>query len=244
MKRAIKHPVSMFISKSALIIATAMLAAGTLSAQQSQDQDHPKHKKHEKHQHAPKTAATFIKEAAEGNLAEVQMGQLAQQKSQNAEIKELAQALVTHHSQANQQLQTVAQQQGAKLPTKPASHHERALKRLERLSGSQFDQEFATEQIRDHLKDIQKYEQSSKHLQDAALNQYIQQTLPVLRQHLQMAQQAARTVGVPQERISSLEKQYPEAAGGTSSQPQPGEAGQSGSQTTPPESQESQPYNR
>lgn len=241
MKRAIKHAVNTYISKSALIIATTMLAAGTLSAQQSPSQEQPAR---EKHQHAPKSAAAFIKEAAEGNLAEVQMGQLAQQKSQNAEIKQLAQALVTDHAKANEQLQTVAQQQGVKFPTTPGRHHEHAQKHLEKLSGSQFDQEFATEQIRDHLKDIQKYEQSSKHIQDAALNQYIQQTLPQLRQHLQLAQQAAKAVGVPQDRISAIEKQYPEAAGGTSSQTQPGATGHGGSQMTPPGSQDLQPYNR
>lgn len=241
MKRAIKHTVSKSVSKSALILGVAMLTAGALSAQQSPSQEQPAR---EKHQHAPRRAASFIKEAAEGNLAEVQMGQLAQQKSQNAEIKQLAQALVTDHTKANEQLQTVAQQQGVKFPTTPDRHHEHAQKRLEQLSGSQFDQEFATEQIRDHLKDIHKYEQSSKHIEDAALNQYIQQTLPQLRQHLQLAQQAAKAVGVSQERISALEKQYPEAAGGTSSQTQPGSAGHGGSQMTPPGSQESQPYNR
>src|SRR5215204_4816759 len=44
-----------------------------------------------------KTSQKFIKEAIEGNLAEVQIGQLAQQKGQSDGVKSFGQLLATDH---------------------------------------------------------------------------------------------------------------------------------------------------
>lgn len=74
---------------------------------------------------------------------------------------------------------------------------------LQSLSGSQFDQAFIRHMVQDHVKDIQKYEQASRQLQDTEIKNYVAQTLPTLRQHYAQAQQIARDLGVTIQDTSS-----------------------------------------
>src|SRR5262245_34860747 len=70
--------------------------------------------------------SSFIKEASGGNLAEIATAQLAQQKSQNAEVKSLAQTIQMDHQQAQDKLQTIAQAHGVTLDQKPSWSQRRA----------------------------------------------------------------------------------------------------------------------
>src|SRR5436190_3477285 len=60
---------------------------------------------------------TFLKEAAQGGLSEVQMGRVAAQKGQSQEVRQLGQKLVQDHSKANQELKLLAAQKNVTLPT-------------------------------------------------------------------------------------------------------------------------------
>src|SRR5438270_333894 len=63
--------------------------------------------------------AAFMKEAAQGGEAEVQLGKLAAEKSQNQDIKQLGQHLEQDHAKANQELMQLAQTKGVTLPNEP-----------------------------------------------------------------------------------------------------------------------------
>ena len=45
---------------------------------------------------------SFVSEAMQGNMAEVQLAQLAQQKSQSQDVKQFAQKMANDHTQMNQ----------------------------------------------------------------------------------------------------------------------------------------------
>jgi putative membrane protein len=140
-----------------------------------------------------KMDSKFITMAAQGGLAEVQMGQLAQQKASDPAVKQLGQRLVQDHTKANDQLKSIAQQQGVTLPTEPSAADQQALKKFEGLSGSQFDQQFVAHAIKDHQKDIALFQKESQNGKDDSVKQFAQQTLPTLQEHLQMAQQANKS---------------------------------------------------
>ncbi len=136
---------------------------------------------------ADKRDQTFIKDAIEGNLAEVQMGKLAQDKGQSDGVKSFGQMLATDHADANQKATAVANQIGVTPPTEPNAKQKALYAKMSKLSGAAFDRQFAKEMVQDHKQDIQKYQQAAKKQNDP-VGDYANQTLPTLQKHLQQAQ--------------------------------------------------------
>jgi putative membrane protein len=186
------------VLENSLIIATTVLSCTVLRADhENQDKSAAQGApgQYEKGEKGDKTQR-FIKEAAMGGQMEVQMGQLAEQRAQNPEVKNLGATLVRDHTQANQKLQQLAQQKGITLDQGSEQKHQKHLDALQSKSGAEFDKAFVTHAIKDHKKDIAKFEKCQKEEQDSALKAFIDETLPTLRNHLQLAQTAARTLGI------------------------------------------------
>jgi putative membrane protein len=134
---------------------------------------------------------TFATEAAQGGMAEVQLGQLAVQKASSPQVKEFAQRMVTDHGQANQELMQIAKQQGVVLPTQVDSKHRNDMDTLRGLNGPQFDAAYMRHMLQDHQKDISDFQKQAQSGSDPALKAFAQKQLPILQQHMQMAQAAA-----------------------------------------------------
>jgi putative membrane protein len=132
---------------------------------------------------------TFATKAAEGGQAEVALGQLATQKAASPQVRQFGQRMVTDHSQANQELMAIAKQQNLTLPTKLSQEDMATEKRLQNASGKSFDTAYAQDMVQDHKQDIADFRKVATSGQDPALKGFAQKYLPVLQQHLQMAQQ-------------------------------------------------------
>jgi putative membrane protein len=128
----------------------------------------------------------FLKEAIEGNFAEVQMGQLAQKQASSDGVRSFGQMLEKDHSDANTKAATAANSVGMTPPTEANKKQKADYDRISKLSGAQFDRAFASHMVSDHKKDIKAYEKAAKK-KDAAGN-YATETLPTLRKHLDTAQ--------------------------------------------------------
>jgi putative membrane protein len=159
--------------------------------------------------------SSFVKEASAGNQSEVALAQLAQQKAQNPEIKNLAQLIQQDHQQAQEKLQTIAQTHGITLDQSPSWTQKRAQSKLEKLSGAEFDQQYAKDMLEDHVTDIKKFQKASENIQDGDVKQYAQECLPKLQAHLQHAESAAKSAGVDESTIASINKSLPAGVGGT-----------------------------
>jgi putative membrane protein len=128
----------------------------------------------------------FLKEAIEGNFAEVQMGQLAQKQGGSDAVRAFGQMLEKDHSDASKKAVDVANSLGMTPPTEPSKKQKANYDQISKMSGAQFDKAFATHMVADHKKDIKEYERAAKK-KDAA-GTYATETLPVLRKHLDAAQ--------------------------------------------------------
>jgi putative membrane protein len=129
----------------------------------------------------------FIKKAIEGNLAEVAVGQLAQQNGSNDAVKNFGRQLQTDHSAANQKAMSVASSLGVTPPTEPNNQQKATFQKLSKLSGNAFDREFIKDMLADHKKDVAEYQKEAKQQNDPAAA-YASETLPALQNHLQTVQ--------------------------------------------------------
>ena len=78
----------------------------------------------------------FLHDAVQGNLAEVQMGQLAKEKGQSDAVKSYGQMLVTDHSANNEKAIALAEQNGLSAPTEPSTKQKAGYDKLKRTKRS------------------------------------------------------------------------------------------------------------
>jgi putative membrane protein len=133
-----------------------------------------------------KADQTFLEEAVQGDLAEINMGKLAQQKGQSQDVKNFGQMLEQDHGQHLQKAKQAAEQMGMTPPSEPNAKQKKMYDQLSSLSGPQFDRQFAQGMVTDHKEHIGKYEKQAKSKGPVA--DLAQQTLPTLQKHLQTAE--------------------------------------------------------
>jgi putative membrane protein len=136
---------------------------------------------------------TFLTKAATGGMAEVSLGQLAERNAASPQVKQFGEQMVTDHSKANEQLKGIAKSQNVTLPTNLDSADRATEQRLASMKGSSFDQAYMRDMVEDHQKDVQEFQQEANNGQNEALRMFAQQTLPILQQHLQMAESIAKS---------------------------------------------------
>jgi putative membrane protein len=170
----------------------------------------------------------FVKKAAEGGHSEVALGQLAQEKGSNPDVKSYGQQLVQDHTQANSQLMQIAQQKDLKLD-EDKSKDDREYKRLSKATGSDFDRQFVEHEVKDHEKDIKEFEKAAKDSKDPQVRDFAAQVLPKLREHLAMAQRLQQSI-VPTGRTGA--NSWRSDSGGTSSSDASSNSSSTGSSST------------
>ena len=136
---------------------------------------------------------SFITKAAEGGMAEVELGQLASQKASDPQVKQFAQRMVADHGKANDQLKQIASSKNVQLPTDMPAAARRERDRLSKLSGAQFDREYMSHMTSDHKKDTSLFRSTARSAKDADVKQFASSTLPTIEEHLQMAQSIAKS---------------------------------------------------
>jgi len=127
------------------------------------------------------------------NMAEVEMGKLAQSKSQNAEVKAFAQKMVDDHGKALTEVQTLAQSKGVTLPTELDAKHKAMSDRLGKLTGDSFDKTYVKQGgVGAHKETLTKLQAASKGAKDAEVKAQVDKTIPVVQEHLKHAEQLAQ----------------------------------------------------
>jgi putative membrane protein len=129
----------------------------------------------------------FIMDAAEGNLAEIRVGQLAKQRATNAEVKDFAQMMINDHTKANNELAQIAQRMGVTLPKDVAPYHRAAMAGMSRLSGAEFDRAYIKGQLGDHALTLDLLEMQEKSGKDPELRQFASRAKPMVLKHYEMA---------------------------------------------------------
>jgi putative membrane protein len=138
----------------------------------------------------------FVSEIFESDKAEVALGQLAAQKSQSQDVKQLGQRMADNRMKLDQQLKPLADKMDVKMPSKPGKKEREEIAKLETLSGPAFDQEYLKDVARDNEKDVKDFEAEETAATDPNLLQAAKADAPVLAQHQKAVEKIAQTHNV------------------------------------------------
>jgi putative membrane protein len=135
---------------------------------------------------------SLMDDLAKANLSEIETAKMVQGKTQNDQVKQYAQKMIDDHTQAQQQLQQLAEQKGVKLPTDPDLKHKAEMKAMSALSGDKLDKTYMSQGgLSDHRnahKLLAKIESKAK---DPDLKALGAKLMPIIDQHLAMARDIA-----------------------------------------------------
>ncbi|MFZ0747255.1 MAG: DUF4142 domain-containing protein [Terracidiphilus sp.] len=135
----------------------------------------------------------FVDKALQGGDAEVDLGQLAEQKSQSNDVKQFAQKMVADHTQmADKLFKPVARQLGVTPPKGPSKKDKKIIAKLQDLSGTAFDTEYIQTMVKDHKQDLKDFKEEAESTQNPMVKQAAQEGATVVSQHLQLIEQIAK----------------------------------------------------
>lgn len=131
------------------------------------------------------TDQKFVDKAVASGRAEIELSQLAIQKSPTPRIKEFAQKMVDEHTKSSMDLKTLAQSKGLVIPLEMDSEHTKALKKLQTMEGANFDAYYIDRMIEDHEKNVSLFAAASSDKKlDSQLQTFAERLLPELKEHL------------------------------------------------------------
>jgi len=119
----------------------------------------------------------FMKKAAKGGMMEVAMGNLAEQNGQSDDVKSFGKRMVTDHSKANEELKSIAEKKGVKLPTK------------EPTGKWSSDKTYMDMMVKDHEKDLAEFQEEAKTGSDPDVKKFAEDTAKVVQEHLDLAKE-------------------------------------------------------
>jgi putative membrane protein len=138
--------------------------------------------------------APFAVAAVSANLYEIQLGQQAQQRGQNAAVKAFGDTLVKDHLASHQKAAALAAKLEQYAPTTLAFDQARTLGQLATLTGAAFDRRLLDEVISAHNAAIPVFMASTTSA-NAEVKAYASEALASLRAHLVTAQTLRMQVG-------------------------------------------------
>jgi putative membrane protein len=139
------------------------------------------------------SAPLFVEMAAMSDLFEIQSSQAALKKSKDASVQRFAQTMIEHHTKMSADLKSALQSANvkAKVPTSLSGEKAKMLKTLSSASGEKFDAMYVKAQLQAHEQALQLMQSYAQSGDNPALRQFAQQGIPIIQQHLQLAQQIA-----------------------------------------------------
>lgn len=176
-------------------LALAVLAALALSiapAVRAQSSTAPATTKAEDASKLDRSDCKMLEDLAQGNMAEVDAGKMALEKSQNAEVKKFAQQMVDDHTKALGEVQALATAKNVTLPDGAGAMAKTKATALKALSGSLFDKEYAKRAgVGDHESTVKLLQKMQKDGKDSDLKALAGKMLPTVEHHLEMAKALA-----------------------------------------------------
>jgi len=129
----------------------------------------------------------FLEKAAMAGMAEVELGELAQQKATSIPVRVFGERMVQDHSEANDQLKVIASTKGAQFPAELEEKQKATVQNLQKLSSRDFDREYMKQMVASHEQTVADFKKQAESGNDADLKGFAASSLPKLEGHLKTA---------------------------------------------------------
>ena len=134
----------------------------------------------------------FTKSVLERDAGDLQLCQLAAQKSQSDDVKQLGLNIIENRTSLDVQFKVIAKTLSVAEPKGPSKKDKQLIARLEGLSGPQFDEEFIKALAKIYRQDGKDFQVEAQTAQEPSVLQVAQQDANVLSKKLQEIQQIAQ----------------------------------------------------
>ncbi|MEX2485382.1 MAG: DUF4142 domain-containing protein [Brumimicrobium sp.] len=139
--------------------------------------------------------AQFIVNAAEINLKQIHLGQLAQKNGKADHIKELGKMLEKEHTTSLTDLTALAKRKSISIPSLPTDNSTEAYLELNKKTGKDFDKAYANKMVREHKDAIETFEDASEDCSDDDIRKWAITNLPHMKNHLDRSIQSQKKFG-------------------------------------------------
>lgn len=133
-----------------------------------------------------KADAHFMKMAAEANMTEAHVGQMAEKQASGQAVKDFGETLSKDHTNAYESLTVLSDKTGEAIPK--GIGRDATITHLSHLKGRAFDRAFTTEEVQSHKAAIAMFEKEAEHGENAEVKAWAKDMIPTLEKHLATAE--------------------------------------------------------
>ena len=141
----------------------------------------------------PVDVEDFVETASAKGIAEIETARMALDEG-TAQIHEFANRMIEDHTKANNELRDIARQQDLEVAYDPTLMDMAKAMMLSIRNDESFDDAYIENQINAHEETIELFERAS-HSDNDAIRAFAREKLPILREHLQMANELEEQLG-------------------------------------------------
>ncbi|HEU5116630.1 MAG TPA: DUF4142 domain-containing protein, partial [Isosphaeraceae bacterium] len=141
------------------------------------------------------TDAEFLQWAAVDGLMETTLAGMVDDQTDDENLEKYADRIDEDHDKANRDLVTLAEKKGVDVPNVLDDRHKNMIDQMGKLEGKAFEQRYLQNQVAAHQRAVRMFAAEAEHGQDPEIRDFARKQLPVLRQHLKMAQDFASARG-------------------------------------------------
>jgi putative membrane protein len=137
---------------------------------------------------------TFLTEAANINMEEIELGKLAQRRASSTDVKDFGKMMVDGHTKSLNELKNLAEQKDVALPQEASQEGKSTLEELTKADAKSFERMYMDKMVAGHKDAISKFESTRDNTSDADVKAWIIKTLPDLQMHLDHAEMVAKKI--------------------------------------------------
>ena len=137
------------------------------------------------------TDAQWVADVVAANMAEIDAHTAAQTHAMTSDVKMHAKHMLADHKKMGEEMTAYAKKKNISLPSAPPADKAKMLEDMNANNkGKDWDKAYVDAQVNDHKETIAKFESGEKTVTDPELKDMITKTIPTLKMHLQMVEDA------------------------------------------------------